>query len=260
MRITKNKCTQFVLVIAVFGIVTFAWQFIATATQTPEYLLPRPLSIAKRFIAFLKDPTFWKDTTITLSEILLGFVLSILVAIIIGALISQIMVLELSLLPYIVAFQTIPSITLAPIFVNWFGYGMASKIVMVFTVAAFPIIMMVIAGLQSSSSEQIQMLRSFGANRLQILKKVQVPNALPFFFTGLRLGIIMSVTGAIVAEFQGAEAGLGYRIAQYYQNAKVIDAFAAIFALSIIGVLLYSLIGLLRSYVVFWISPHNKMF
>ena len=257
MHITKNRTTQLYLVIAVFILITAAWELLVRVTDMPAFTLPAPSSIAKRFVALLSSSHFWADTWVTLSEILLGFGVSVIIAIIFGVLISQFLVLELSLLPYVIGFQAIPSIALAPIYVTWFGYGMASKIVMAVTIASFPIMMMVIAGLQASSAEQIQMLRSFGATRLQILLKVKVPNALPFFFTGLKLGIIMAVTGAIVAEFQGAQAGLGLRTLQYYNQAKTADAFATLTALALMSIILHGITGRIKSKIVFWTNPHG---
>jgi ABC-type nitrate/sulfonate/bicarbonate transport system, permease component len=258
MHLAKNKLTQFVLVLTVLIVITVTCELLVKMNAAPHSLFVPPSEIAKSLLRLIQDAGFWKDTTITFSEVLLGFAFSILVAIIIGTLISQFLVLELSFMPYVIGFQAIPSITLAPIFHQWFGpAGLASKIALVFAVAAFPIIMMVITGLQSSKTDQIQMLRSFGASRLQILTKVQVPNALPYFFAGLRMGIIMAITGAVVAEFQGAEAGLGYRFLLDFSNFRFADAYAAILALSFMGIFLHTLIGWLRTYVVFWVKPNS---
>lgn len=258
MQLTKNKATQTLLVIAVFVLITGAWQLFVSVAQISEFILPSPTAIAKRFIAMLSEIGFWRDTCITAHEILLGFGLSTIIAIILGTLIAQFLVLEMSLLPYVIGFQAIPSVALAPIYATWFGFGIASKIAMVVTLACFPIMMMVIAGLQSSKIEQIQMLRAFGATRMQILLKVQIPNALPFFFTGLKLGVIMSVTGAVVAEFLGgAEAGLGYRTHQYFERVKITEAFATLIALGIMSIIFHGIIAKLKSSIVFWVNPHG---
>ncbi|MGL4668803.1 MAG: ABC transporter permease, partial [Saezia sp.] len=256
--LTRNKLTQFVLVLTVLIVITVACEFLVQMNTTPHSLFVPPSEVAKSLLRLLQDVGFWKDTTVTFSEVLLGFAFSILVAIVIGTLISQFLVLELSFMPYVIGFQAIPSITLAPIFHQWFGpAGLASKIALVFAVAAFPIIVMVITGLQSSKTDQIQMLRSFGANRLQILTTVKIPNALPYFFAGLRMGIVMAITGAVVAEFQGADAGLGYRFLLDFSNFRFADAYAAVLALSFMGIFLHTLIGWLRTSVVFWVKPHS---
>ena len=260
MRLSRSKLTQFILAITLLIVITVTCELLYHISSKPSSLFVPPSVMAKSLFQLLLDVTFWQDITITFSEVMLGFAFSIVVAIIIGALISQFLVLELSFMPYVIGFQAIPSITLAPIFQHWFGpAGLASKIALVFAVAAFPIIMMVITGLQSSRAEQIQMLRVFGANRMQILIKVQIPNALPYFFSGLRMGIIMAVTGAVVAEFQGAEAGLGYRILSDFSHFRFANAYAAILALSLMGIFLHTLIGLIRSYVVFWEKPNSGL-
>jgi NitT/TauT family transport system permease protein len=253
----KNRITQAVLVVLVFILVTAAWQIFVRVTDTPAYTLPAPSDIGEKLLAMLQTPSFWRDVWVTLQETFWGFLLSIVIAVTLGVLISQFYTLELSLLPYIVAFQTIPSIALAPIYLYWFGYGMAPKIALAVTISCFPIMINVIAGLQSTNAEQLQMLRAFGASRMQILLKLSIPNAMPHFFTGLRLGIIMSLTGALVAEFVGASAGLGLRILQYEAQAKIADMFGVLIALGVMGILAYALISCLRKKVVFWEDPHE---
>ena len=105
-------------------------------------------------------------------------------------------------------FQAIPKVALAPIFIIWFGFGQTSKVVMAAIIAFFPILINIIEGLKSAPNDQIRMLRVFGASRKQIFFKVQVPSALPFFFAGLDVGILLAILGAVVGEFLGSQAGL----------------------------------------------------
>ena len=189
---------------------------------------------------------------VTLHEVLLGYSVGIALAVVLGVAIAQVTVLELALMPYIVAFQTIPSVALAPLFLQWFGYGTLSKVVMAALIAFFPILVNVIAGLQACGRDELQMARAFGATRLQLLVKVRVPNALPFVFAGLELGIVFALVGAIVAEFVGAKAGLGNRILQYNEQFNIAGMFAVLLVLATLGMVMHRLVGWLKARVLFW--------
>lgn len=252
MLTKRNKLTQAMLLLAVFVIVVVIWQVCVSLFK--PVTVPSPGKIAISMVKLLHNYAFLKDICITAQETVWGYLVSIVIAVFFGVLISQFRILELSLLPYVIAFQTLPSIALAPIYLSWFGYGMASKIAVVVTIACFPIMINVIAGLQATNVEQIQMLRAFGATRFQILVKVKIPNALPHFFTGLKLGIVMSLTGAIVAEFINSQAGLGACILQYYHDMQIADMFAVLVILAVLGVLAHGLISWLKRKIVFWDS------
>ena len=252
----SSKLLQAVLVILVFFIVTGGWEFYVWASETPAFVLPAPSVVGKELFSLLGNAMFWDNFWVTMYEVLMGYVLGILIAVVLGVLISQIRVLDLSLMPYIVAFQTIPSVALAPIFLQWFGYGLASKIVMAALIAFFPMLVNVIAGLQASGREEVQMLKAFGANRLQILMKVRVPNSLPYVFAGLGLGVVFALVGAIVAEFVGAQKGLGKMILQFNEQFNIAGMFAIRIVLAAIGMTMHSIVGIAKRRVVFWAGDH----
>lgn len=238
------------LVIIIFVMMVAVWETCVAVFQPAT--VPAPSAIAKSLVKLLHSYAFLKDICITAQEAFWGYLVSIIIAVILGVLISQFYVLELGVLPYVIAFQTVPSIALAPIYLSWFGYGMASKIALAVTIACFPIMVNVIAGLQATNVEQIQMLRAFGATRFQILMKVKIPNALPHFFTGLKLGAVMSLTGAIVAEFVSAQEGLGACVLDYYHRMHLADMFAVLVILGMMGVFAHGLISWLKNRIVFW--------
>ena len=203
-------------------------------------------------MVMLGQRAFWHDVRVTLHEVLFGYGAGIALAVVLGVAIAQVAVLELAFMPYIVAFQTIPSVALAPLFLQWFGYGTLSKIVMAALIAFFPILVNVIAGLQACGRDELQMARSFGATRLQLLTKVRVPNALPYVFAGLELGVVFALVGAIVAEFVGAKAGLGNRILQYNEQFNIAGMFAVLLVLAVLGMVMHRLVGVLKDRVLFW--------
>ncbi|WP_338628749.1 ABC transporter permease [Yersinia intermedia] len=248
---------QALLVIAVFLVFTTFWQVVVRVYNIPHFVLPAPSDIGKYLITLIGQPALWYDLKVTLQETFLGYFFSILISVIFGVAIFQFNFLEKSLMPYIVAFQTIPSIALAPIYLQWFGYGMVSKVVMATTISCFPILVNVITGLRASSNDEVQMLRAFGASRLQVLLKVRVPNSLPYVFAGLKLGIILSLIGAIVAEFVGAQAGLGNRILQYNEQFNIPGMFSVLIILGLIGISSHTIISHINARVVFWVDSHE---
>jgi NitT/TauT family transport system permease protein len=252
------KVQQALLVLAAFVLVTAVWELGVRWAQVPVFILPPPSRIVTQFMAMCAQQLFWADLLVTLNEVVLGYAVGIVVAVVLGAAIAQLPLLELSLMPYVVAFQTIPSVALAPLFLQWFGYGTLSKVVMAALIAFFPILVNVIAGLQASGRDEIQMLRAFGATRAQILLKVRVPNALPYVFAGLELGVVFALVGAIVAEFVGAKAGLGNRILQYNEQFNIAGMFAVLMVLAAMGMLLHALVALTKHRVLFWVERHDK--
>lgn len=252
----SSKLIQAILVILVFFIVTGSWEFYVWVSETPAFVLPAPSVVCKQLVSLLGNTMFWDNFRVTIYEVLMGYALGILIAIVLGVLISQIRLLDLSLMPYIVAFQTIPSVALAPIFLQWFGYGLASKIVMAALIAFFPVLVNVIAGLQASGREEVQMLKAFGANRLQVLLKVRVPNSLSYVFAGLELGVVFALVGAIVAEFVGAQKGLGKMILQFNEQFNIAGMFAILIVLAAIGMTMHSVVRMAKHRIVFWAGDH----
>lgn len=252
----QSRLKQAFLVIVVFFLVTGFWEYAIRYNDVSELILPGPVKIGEQFVALLHTPAFWVNFVVTMYELLVGYFFGIVIAVVLGIAISQLRILEEGLMPYVIAFQTIPSIALAPIFLHWFGYGLTSKIIMAAVLSFFPILVNVIVGLQASSSDEVQMLKSFGASRLQVLLKVRMPNALPYFFAGLNLGAVFALVGAIVGEFVGGASGLGKMILQFNDTMKIADMFAVLIVLAIIGMTMHSIISGIKRRVVFWKSSH----
>ena len=188
----------------------------------------------------------------TLEEVVFGFALAAIAAFAIGTLISQIRLLEIVIYPYIVAFQTLPKVALAPLILIWVGLGIEGKVIVAATISFFPMLVNTIAGMKFAPQNEIDLMRSLSANRWKIFRYVQLPEALPFIFAGLNIGLVLSVLGAIVGEFVGAKVGLGYLILQRNFNLDVTGMFAVLVVLGLMGVALNTVSQYLRRKIVFW--------
>jgi NitT/TauT family transport system permease protein len=196
--------------------------------------------------------TIWPHLWATLSEVVIGFVLGATSGLLVGAAISLVPLLDRLLYPYLVGFQTVPKIAIAPLFIIWFGYGIMSKIVITALVCFFPVLVSVVAGFQSTDRDQVDMMYAFGASRWQTLLRLRLPSALVLIFAGLEIASVMAVIGAVVGEFVGAQQGLGYLITALNFNLDVAGVFAVLIFLSLIGIVLHTLVRVAARYFVFW--------
>jgi NitT/TauT family transport system permease protein len=243
---------------SVFVLGILVWEFGVPLLGIQDFILPRPSQILTSLITLLQDPGFWHHFVITTQETLLGFTIGVVVAISLGTAVAQVPLLEKTLMPYVIAFQSVPKIALAPLFVLWFGYGLTSKVVMAAVIAFFPMLINVIEGLRSADADRIQMLRAFGANKVQIFRLVRFPSALPFLFAGFEIGIIFAILGAIVGEFIGAQEGLGYLLLQMNFNFDIAGMFAVLVVLSAMGLFAHLVLQLIRRRFAFW-SKENQV-
>lgn len=235
-----------------FVVLILAWEYGTGLLGVSPSILPRPSMIVESLVRRLGDPLFWENVAVTTQEAFLGFVIAMVTALLLGVAISQVRLLEKTVMPYIVAFQTVPKVALAPLFVVWFGFGIESKVVMAAVIAFFPMLINVIEGLKSAEPDRIQMLRVFGASRMQIFRMVRLPSATPFIFAGLEMGIVFSILGAVVGEFIGAQKGLGYALLQANYNFDVSGMFAVLLVLSAMGLIAHILLGVIQRRVAFW--------
>jgi NitT/TauT family transport system permease protein len=166
-------------------------------------------------------------------------------------------VLERLVYPYIVALQTLPKVAIAPLFIIWFGYGLSSKVVVTALVCFFPVLVSVVAGFHATDQDQLDMMKAFGANKWQTLVRLRIPSALVLIFAGLEIAAVLAVIGAIVGEFVGAQAGLGFLIVTLNFNLDVAGVFAVLVYLSVIGLILHGLMRFAARRYVFWIRRNE---
>lgn len=185
------------------------WQWLVMARDIPLFILPPPGRVATRFAAALADGTWWANTSATLSESLLGFALGFAVATALGYVLAHSPLLERLAAPYIAASQALPVVAIAPILMLWLGFGLLPKVVVAALVVFFPMLINTIGGLRRIDPSLREVAQVYGANRWQTFRYVEVPLALPTILSGTKIGFTLAVTGATVAEFMGADRGLG---------------------------------------------------
>lgn len=251
-RFDVREKPELVLIPATFVFFVLLWEFGTQLFGVPAYVLPPPSDILSSLTAQLQSPRYWTHIRVTGTETALGFALGCGSAFLLGVAVSQIRLVEKTVYPYVVAFQTVPKIALAPLFVIWFGFGLTSKVVVAALVCFFPMIVNVIEGLRAAQQEQIEMMRSLDASGFQIFRKVQFPSALPFIFAGLDIGVIFAVIGAVVGEFVGARAGLGYLLLQNIYDFNTSGLFGVLVTLSAMGLLGHFAVRLLQRRFAFW--------
>jgi ABC-type nitrate/sulfonate/bicarbonate transport system permease component len=189
---------------------------------------------------------------VTLQEILLGLLCAIVVGVTLGALIRSSRTVERALYPWLVISQLVPIPAIAPVFVIWFGFDLRPKILVVALVSFFPIVVNTVDGLRAVEPELISLMRTLGASRRKIFLSAQLPAAMPFIFSGLRIAAAFSVIGAVFGEWVGASVGLGYLILTLNNQTATADVFAVVVVLALIGIGLFALITLIERIALPW--------
>jgi len=227
-----------------------AWELIVRALGIPEYALPAPSAIGADFLK--RHVRILSHAGTTIGEILGGFAIAIAVSVPLAAGIAFVPFVERRVYPAIVMFQVVPKIALAPIFVLWFGIGWTSRLLLVFLLCFFPMLVNNVAGLRGANPEIVDFARSTGASAWRLFRRVRLPGALPSVFTGLRIGAVNAVTGAIIAEFVASERGLGYLLQEYQGNLLSGAVFATVLVLSLVGLALYHAVELVERLAIPW--------
>jgi NitT/TauT family transport system permease protein len=224
------------------------WQLIVWVGDYPPFILPGPLVVIERFVAAWLDGTLGRHTTVTLWEVVIGFAAGGLVGLAVGGLLARSRLASRFLSPYLVAAQSVPILAVAPLLTLWFGSGLLPKVLICALIVFFPVAIATLVGLRTVDPRLIELGRSLRADRRQQLLVIELPAALPTILGGLRVGITLAVVGAIVAEWAGAEAGLGWLL--NLARGGSFDTpllFATLVTIALLGIVLYGLmVGLER--------------
>lgn len=234
----------------VFALLFLAWEFAVHLTGVKEYLLPPP---SKVWTEFLKRwPAVMDGAWVTTQEIIAGYLLAIAVSIPLALAVAYSRFVENAIYPVVVFLQIIPKIAIAPLFIIWFGFGFTPKLLLVFLLSFFPIVVSSIAGFKAADPDILDFARTTGASAWKMFFKIRLPQALPDIFTGLKVGAALSATAAVVAEFVAADRGLGYLLLQYNGNLETPMVFAIVVLLSLIGLAVYYVVEIIERIAIPW--------
>ena len=233
--------------LAALGIV--AWEVAVRLLAVPDYLLPPPSGVAAELVA--RFALVARHSGVTLGEVGVGLAAAVGGGVVLAVAMASMPFLHRGLYPLLAFLQAVPKVTVAPLFVIWLGYGLGSKVLMVFLIAFFPIAVNLTTGLLLVDADLLRLMRSYRATGWQTFRTVRVPNAVPFFLAGLRIAVALAVVGAVVGEFVGADRGLGYLILLANAELRTPLLFACLVWLGAIGVGLFALVHWLER----WLSP-----
>ena len=235
----------------VFSLVVLgAWQAYTGLADISPLLLPSPWAVAVSVVD--NAALFTRNAVVTLQEILLGFVLGAAAGVALAVLLTYSRLAERAVYPWLVASQMVPIVAVAPILVVWFGFTIVPKVVVVALVCFFPVVVNTTDGLKSVDPEMVRLMRTLGMSRLRIMRSVRVPSALPYVFSGLKVAMALSVIGAVFGEWVGASEGLGYLMLALNNQLATTELFGAVLVLSLMGISLFFLVGLVERLVIPW--------
>jgi putative hydroxymethylpyrimidine transport system permease protein len=236
--------------LALLAATVAVWELVVRVARVPEYLFPAPTAVASS----LADNAglLGRATLVTLSEMVLGYLLAVAVAVAIAVVLHFSAALRRALLPLLVLSQTVPTVLLAPILAILLGYGIEPKLIVVAVVCFFPIVVNTADGLRSADPELVRMMRTLHGGRLAIFRRVELPGALPAIFSGARVAATYAAVGAVFGEWAGSSAGLGFVILQAQPALETARIFAAVLVLSALALALYALVSLAERRFVPW--------
>lgn len=234
-----------------------AWQCLVMFKNVPEFILPSPVKVLKELGASMG--LLLSHTAVTVMEALLGLAASLLLGAALGLAMGYFDIFRRMIYPLFVMTQTVPLFVLAPLFILWFGFGVLPKIIVVFMVCFFPISVTFAQGLNRSDSGMDDLLAVMGASRWRIFRISRIPQALPYFFSGLKIAATYSIVGAVIAEWVGAEKGLGIFMTRSMKNFRTGALFADVAIIVILSLILYKTVERIEGFVCRNISDGGKI-
>jgi NitT/TauT family transport system permease protein/putative hydroxymethylpyrimidine transport system permease protein len=240
------------LVAALIG----GWELLARLGSVQDYLLPAPSEVVS---ALWHDRDLLApDAWVTAREVLLGFALALVAGVGIALALHLSPLVRRALYPLVVASQAVPVVVIAPILVIWFGFGMTPKLIVIALICFFPVVVNTLDGLQGVDRDQVKMLRTLGASRLDLLRRLEFPAALPFLFSGAKVAVAVAVIGAVFGELVGSDAGLGHAIQVGTAQLETARVFAAVLILSAMAIALFGLLALVERRALPWARMRER--
>jgi ABC-type nitrate/sulfonate/bicarbonate transport system permease component len=251
----KLRANQIVPPLVLGAVIVLLVEAYTVLWNVSPLLLPGPFSV----FGFVFDhfSIFAVNSLTTVETILIGYAAGILLGLSIGVAINGSRLFRDATYPWLVASQMVPVAAIAPILILWFGFTMLPKVIVVTLICFFPVAVNTADGLASVDPEMVRLLKSMGASRKKILFSVCIPSALPHLFSGLRVAMALSVLGAVFGEWVGSTKGLGFLMLNYNNKLNTPGLFAAVLVLSMIGIFLFFMVGVVERIAVPWKSNSN---
>jgi NitT/TauT family transport system permease protein len=229
-----------------------AWEAVSRVLEVPLYILPAPSLILKASFEGWKQLAW--HSLFTIYQTLAGFAVAAVLGVGIGIAIVSSRIVRATFYPILLVVQSVPKVALAPVLLITLGFGELPKVIIVFLVAFFPIVVSTASGLDSAAREILDLARVMSASRTDTFLKIRFPSAMPQIFIGLKLAMTLAVIGAVIADFVGSDRGLGYMILINTSQANSPLAFGAILVLALISIVLFYSVEFLERRIVFWMN------
>ena len=233
-------------------VIVAIWQFVVTVFEVNPFLFPPPGAVGEAFGQLFISSQTWEATLITVTEVVVGFIIATALGLTVGVVLGKWRWLEVSLRPLIVIGQVAPKVAFVPLFVIWFGFGITSKIVLSTLLAFFPVMLNVLLGIRSVELGHREVMKSVNASKWQTFFQLEMRSLLPYLFAGMEVGIVLATIGAIVGEYLGGSEGLGAMIVSSMNSLDAALTFALILWLSIMGLVLYLIVNELKRFFIPW--------
>lgn len=246
---TREAVQRYTIAVLSHLLLVVAWHFFVVLGDVPKIVMPSPWETAKALL--VPNYRWMENLAVTAGEIFGGYILAVVSGVVLAMLFSWSRLLEMWLMPLLVSLNMIPKVALGPLIIVWFSYGIGPNILIAFSICFFPIVLTTARGLREVEPDLLDLVRSLRGSRWQIFLKIQLPGALPYIFSGMKVAAVLAVAGAIVGEFLGSDRGLGYLMLQVQVTLDTPAMFMAVILITLIGVVLYGLVlGLERLFVV----------
>ena len=244
-----NSLQRYTLAVLSHVGLVVAWYLFVKLGEVPKFVMPSPYETVNALL--VPNYRWLENIAVTGTEIFGGFILAVIFGIGAALLFSWSRTLEMAVMPLLVSLNMIPKVALGPLIIVWFKYGIGPNTVMAFAICFFPIVLTTARGLREVEPDLLDLVRTLKGSRWQLFTKIQLPGALPYIFSGMKVAAILAVAGAIVGEFIASERGLGYLMIQVQSSLDTPAMVMAVVLLTLLGVALYGLVlGLERMFVV----------
>ena len=236
----NSKLARYSLGVLAHVALLLAWYLFVRLGEVPRFVMPSPGATLDALLA--PNYNWWSNIAVTGTEIFAGYFLALVVGVALALVFTWSRTLEAFFMPLLVSLNMIPKVALGPLIIVWFKYGVFPNSLMAFSICVFPILLTTARGLREIEPELLDLVRSLKGSRWQLFTKIQLPGALPYIFSGMKVGAILAVAGAIVGEFLGSDRGLGYLMLQVQVTLDTPAMFMAVILITLLGIALYGLV------------------